>query len=298
MKFISFYKEKLGLKTSFEVFNYLISNLQATINSYDYFVNWDKVRNNFDEYKVELNILNALTDSKNLEQDCKSILEKYPEVIQVIPSLLAYRDKSVKILKSYESMLVDTIKFNKDLSVDNAYKFLVNTGFLDLIESKQIKSIPDYFIGVEAGLDSNGRKNRGGTAMEDLVEHYVKGLCDKNNYTYLTQASASEIKKNFDKDVKVEKSSKRFDFVINTDNGLYIIETNFYNGGGSKLKSTAGEYLSYQDKITDDGHDFIWITDGEGWITTKKPLEDTFNHNDYVLNLKMLKEKILEEIIK
>lgn len=46
-----------------------------------------------------------------------------------------------------------------------------------------------------------------------------------------------------------------------------------------------------------DGHKFIWITDGIGWNSTKLPLLETFNHIDYILNLDMVLKGILEDII-
>ena len=98
--------------------------------------------------------------------------------------------------------------------------------------------------------------------------------------------------------VTVDKTARRFDFAINTGKQLYLIETNYYGGGGSKLKATAGEYKTLYDIATKDGHTFIWVTDGKGWLTANRPLEETFYHNEYILNLNMLENGMLDDIVK
>ncbi len=133
--------------------------------------------------------------------------------------------------------------------------------------------------------------------MEEDVEFYVKDICQRNGYEYIREATAPKVKEEWGLTMTVDKSSRRIDFVINNGKGLYLIETNFYTGGGSKLKSTAGEYKAMFDYWKNDGHGFIWITDGKGWHTTKRPLEETFNHIDYMLNLDMVSKGIFEKIL-
>ena len=61
-------------------------------------------------------------------------------------------------------------------------------------------------------------------------------------------------------------STKRFDFVIKTDKQVYVIETNFYSSGGSKLNETARSYkMLAQESKKVDGVTFIWFTDGH-WL--------------------------------
>jgi type II restriction enzyme len=187
--------------------------------------------------------------------------------------------------------------FSKSISPEDGVFFMKESGFLNLLSNRNIKSIPDYFLGVEVGLDSNGRKNRGGTAMETITELFVKDICDRKGFEYIAQATAAKIKSKWNKDITVKNSSKTVDFAINTPQKLYLIETNFYGGGGSKLKSTAGEYSDIYNQWTSDGHQFIWVTDGIGWKTTQRPLRDTFNSTDYIINLDMIQKGILEGII-
>jgi len=174
--------------------------------------------------------------------------------------------------------------------------FVKESGLKDLIISQKIKNLVDYMIGVEAGLDSNGRKNRGGHSMESIIEFFIKDICESKEYKYLKEATSEKIKQEWGYDVPVDKSSRRYDFVINTGKELVIFETNFYGGSGSKLKSTAGEYRDLFN-VLNGKYKFIWITDGCGWKSTARPLRETFNHNDYVISLDMIERGILGNIL-
>ena len=133
--------------------------------------------------------------------------------------------------------------------------------------------------------------------MENLVEKEIKDLCNKNGYEYGTQMTAKKIKDKWGKEIPTDKAKRRFDFVINTEKQLILFEVNFYRGQGSKLKATAGEYIGLEKKLKASNLTFIWITDGLGWLTAQKPLEDAFMKNDYIFNLKMIKDGILEEVL-
>ena len=298
MKNNSAFKNILNCNNDDEVFSYLISTLKETIKSWDYFVNWKKVIHNYREVERSLNLLNTLVGKENIEEEALSLLTDYPQIIGVVPALLAEREKKISLLVTPNNFEVRRFDFSKPMSAKDGVLFLKESGFLKLISDRNIKSIPDYFIGVEVGLDSNGRKNRSGISMENLVEFFVKDICERNNYEYITQATADKIKAKWNKNITVTKSSKRIDFAINTPHKLYLIETNFYGGGGSKLKSTAGEYADIYHQWTNDGHKFIWITDGYGWKTTQRPLRDTFNTTDYIINLDMIQKGVLEELLK
>ena len=211
-----------------------------------------------------------------------------PHVKELVDSLQSQTNPN------WKAILID------DMSEDDTI-FMVNhcTGNdkrFELIVNKEIKNLVDYMIGVEAGLDSNARKNRGGHAMEDIVEVFIQDLCKKDGIRYLKEANADKIRQEFGYDVPVDKSSRRYDFVIDNGKELFLIETNFYGGGGSKLKSTAGEYRNLSD-VLDGKFKFFWITDGSGWKTTARPLRETFNHNDYVFSLSMLEQGILDQVI-
>ena len=301
MKQINFYNKK-QLTTPKDVFRYLVETILLNNRTWEYFINWDKVFNNVNQYKIELNILNSLCGSKDFDDELRFILQKYTDVIKVFPTLLGVRDKKIDVLDS--SVLPD-FKFrefdfgNPNLfsnDFENFVLFFEKSGLKKLIIDGGLTNIKDYTYGVEVGLDTNGRKNRGGTIMEDLVDDLLQKVYGLDNSTYTTQGSPSSVKEKWGVDLPVDKSSRRPDFVVYKNNKLYWIETNFYSGGGSKLKSTCGEYKSLYDFCNNNGVEFIWITDGEGWKTTLKPLEETFLHNDYIFNLSMVKDGVLNDL--
>lgn len=305
MKNLSFYKENIKCKNEDEVFDFLISNLKPSNMLWSYFVNWEKVLRNTKQIELALNNLNYLIGKDDFDKEFKFLLKENPNLAKVIPALVV-RDgsnkKNFKILVDYKNkkLVYEDYDFTKEkLSDEDIEKYLIfvkETGLKDLIINKKIKNLVDYMIGVEAGLDSNGRKNRGGHAMEDIVEAFIIDLCKKKKFRYLKEANSEKIKQEFGYDVPVDKSSRRYDFVIDNGKELFIFETNFYGGGGSKLKSTAGEYRNLFD-VFGGKYKFIWITDGLGWKTTAKPLRETFNHNDYLFSLTMLEKGVLEFLI-
>lgn len=304
MKWISTY-DKLGLTDNDDVFNFLVSSLKPSNMLWTYFVNWDKVNINTRSLEVNLNILNYLIGKEDFDTEFRALLKEHPSVIPVLPAL-AVRDgqnaKKFKIISSIENRKIVyedfdfTIKNPSDEDVERYLEFVTKSGIKNLFSKDGVKNLVDYILGVEAGLDSNGRKNRGGHSMEAIIEAFVKDFCERNGATYLKEANAAKIKLTYDIDVPVDKSSRRYDFVINYKDELSLIETNFYGGGGSKLKSTAGEYRNLHDTLAGRFR-FIWITDGYGWKTTKLPLRETFENNDHTLNLTLLENNALDSII-
>lgn len=301
MKYTKTFKERINCSNEDEVFDYLMSTLKDTITKWDYFVNWAKVFGNLRDIEIDLNIINYLIGKQNIEDEFKALLEKHPSIVRLIPILIACRQNKFNILASYDrnSFKYETFDFGKPETIEKSkvIEFAKSTGFLELLQSKRIKNIVDYVIGVEVGLDSNGRKNRGGKSMETIVEFFIKDICQRKSLDYIKEASSKNIAKRWGLKLKVDKSSRRVDFAINNKDHLFLVETNFYGGGGSKLKSTAGEYKSMFDFWKSDGHDFIWITDGYGWQTTRLPLQETFNYTDFVLNIDMVSKGLLEDIV-
>jgi len=302
MKFLSAYQELLGCNNGDEVFQYFISNLKPSNTLWSYFVNWDKVFQNIKDIEIGLNTLNYLIGKDDFDEKFINLIRQNPQLIKILPALAVSREKEFQILVDFENKKLNyenydfNIKNPTDEDLNKYLKFIINTGFKDVIISKKIKNLVDYMIGVEAGLDSNARKNRGGHSMEDIVEAFIKDICKKKGCSYLKEANAEKIKEVYKIDVPVDKSSRRYDYVVNVNGELTLFEVNFYGGGGSKLKSTAGEYRNLSD-VLNGKFKFIWITDGLGWKTTARPLRETFNHNDYLLSLAMLEKGILERLI-
>jgi len=212
--------------------------------------------------------------------------------------LLAVRESKLEIFDKQERT-TELFDFTSGNSIpDKYYEFLEKSGLAKLFKKDGVKNLVDYVMGVEVGLDSNGRKNRGGTLMEEIVEQFIKEFCAKHGLEYLAQARSRAILSKWGVMVQVDKSERSFDFAIfNPKNKkIKLFEANFYNGGGSKLKAVCGEFKSLFDELKAQDIDFIWITDGLGWHTTKRPLEETYNHNEYVFNLQMLEDGALEKL--
>lgn len=273
-----------------------LSKFRSSIANYEYYIDFDKVYRNVNEIKVELNILNSLIGSKNVEDDFKNIIAKYPETLKCIPILLAVRANEIYAIDGDGKFSYDFKKAN--YSPEQYAVFMRKTGLFELLEKHIIHTLVDYVTGVETGLDSNGRKNRGGHLMEDLVESFVVKAGFVKGKTYFKEMYIHEITELWDIDLSAisnsGKAEKRFDFVIKTDKCIYGIETNFYTGGGSKLNETARSYKQIaQEVATIDGFEFVWFTDGSGWTSARHNLEETFDVMEHIYSIDDLENNIL-----
>jgi len=301
MEYADIFARRIEQESPDEVFQYLVATLRNTVTGWDYFVNWAKVFDNIRDIEVDLNTLNYLVGKDDIEREFVVLLDRHPQLARLIPVLIACREKQFEILTDFNStdLIYETFDFGRPgaIAKERVVEFARSSGFLSLLQSKRIKSLVDYVIGVEVGLDSNGRKNRGGDCMETIVELFVKDICARHQLRYMRQATSARVRRDWGLVLSVDKSSRRVDFAVNNAGHLFLIETNFYGGGGSKLKSTAGEYRTMFDFWKRDGHEFIWITDGAGWRNTQHPLRETFDHTDCVLNLAMVAKGVLEDIL-
>lgn len=280
-------------------FNDWLSKFKASISDYTYYVDFEKIYKNVDKVKVELNILNSLIGSKNIEEEFQNILIKYPETLECIPLLLAVRSREIFVKDEIKEYL---FKFDKMVySIKDYIKFMRESGLFDLLQNHIINNLYDYVLGIEVGLDSNGRKNRGGHLMENLVESYIIKAGYKKDINYFKEMYLKDIEKKWNLDLSEmsghNTSTKRFDFVIKTDKQVYVIETNFYSSGGSKLNETARSYkMLAQESKKVDGVTFIWFTDGTGWISARKNLEETFNELETMYSIDDLDNGILNNL--
>ena len=280
-------------------FNEWLSKFKTSISDYTYYVDFEKIYKNVEKVKVELNILNSLIGSKNIEEEFQNILIKYPETLECIPLLLAVRSKEIFVKDEINEYL---FKFDKMVySMKDYVRFMRESGLFDLLQNHIINNLYDYVLGIEVGLDSNGRKNRGGHLMEDLVESYIVKAGYKKDVNYFKEMYLNDIENKWNLDLSEISSNnistKRFDFVIKTDKQVYVIETNFYSSGGSKLNETARSYkMLAQESKKVDGITFVWFTDGTGWINARKNLEETFNELETIYNIDDLENGILKKL--
>ena len=278
-------------------FNNWLSTFRESIANYTYYVDFDVVYKNFEDIKVELNILNSLVGSKNIEDDFEALIQRYPEVLKCIPILIAKREMDIYCMDTNGAFNYNFKKAN--YSIEQYKYFMRETGLFELISSRLVNNLVDYVIGVETGLSSNGRKNRGGHLMEDLVESFIQKAGFVKGVNYFKEMYLSDLENKTGLDLSVlsndGKTAKRFDYVIITKKCVYACECNFYSSGGSKLNETARSYktLALESKGI-DGFKFVWFTDGLGWISARNNLRETFDVLDTIYNIKELEDGILE----
>lgn len=282
-------------------FSAWFSTFRKSIATYSYYVDFRKVYSNVESIKVELNILNSLINSKNIKSDFEEIIITYPETLKCIPILLAVRNLEIPIMDDAEFLNFNFL--HPVLSTKEYAEFMDRSGLFDLLQNHLINNLVDYVTGIETGLDSNGRKNRGGHLMEDLVESYIQKAGFQKNINYFKEMYVSEISKKWKVDLSAVshkgKVEKRFDFVVKTNKQIYVVEANFYGSSGSKLNETARSYKTLSTEIdTIDGVSFVWFTDGKGWINARNNLEETFDVMEHIYCIEDMKKGIISKIFK
>ena len=284
-------------------FNAWLGKFKFSISDYGYYVNFKKVFENAEMYKVELNILNSLIGDKNIEKDFETLIVKYPEVLNCIPQLLAVRAAEI-YAQDDDGTFIYNFQ-NRNYPIEQYKVFMKKTGLFELIQNHIISNLVDYATGVETGLDSNGRKNRGGHLMENLVERYIQKAGFRKGKNYFKEMYLSDIQSKWGVDLSSlsnsGKADKRFDYVVKTSTTIYAIETNFYGGGGggSKLNETARSYKMIAEEAKNiQGFKFVWFTDGTAWNRAKHNLEETFDVLEDLYSIDDMENGIMNKIFK
>lgn len=280
-----------GVSSTEEYINLFFKTLMKTNQTYDYFVDWKKIKEKVRKYVKEISLLNSLTkiEPEERKRELKEIFKRYPETIPVIPSIIALREQNISILEIGERALYKTFDFSKRKLSDDEAEDIVNfcekVGILQLFG--EINDLYAYLLGVEVGLDSNARKNRSGKIFQDLV-----GLLLKRKLKDANLKIKSE-----DPNIIIRRK-KKADFVIYYENNpRIIIECNFYNTTGSKPIETANAYVELQREIRErKGITFIWITDGPAWEKMKSTIIQSFKKIDFPMNYNIAIEKISDVI--
>ena len=258
-------------------FNLFMSQLQETNQTLDVFCDFDQISQNVEDIKLSLCMLNSLIGSTDMRNSVETIWKRDKSAFNVMDILIAVRSEGKKkVLDSLGNCVVLDSLFE---SIDGVMEFLDNTGLTEIFQSKKINDLVDYVFGIETGLDTNARKNRSGHVMEGMVAR----ILDKNGIRYRQEVYSSE----WPEITKVlGDDEKRFDFVIKTKDKTYLIEVNFYSGGGSKLNEVARAYSDIAPKINSvPGFEFVWITDGIGWHSAKNKLQEAYSIIPSVYNL-------------
>lgn len=276
------------------------STFTDSIATYEYYTDFNTVYKNIDKIKVELNIMNSLVGSKNIEKDFDNLFKKYPEIRKCLPLLIAVREKEIKVVDDGEKLKYN---FTNIDDIELLKRFMRKTGLFDLISNHLVNNLVDYATGIEVGLGSNGRKNRGGHLMEDVLQGFIEKEGFVLNQTYFKEMYLKDIENKWNIDLSslsnLGKVAKRFDYVVKTKNCIYAFETNFYSSSGSKLNETARSYKMIAEESKNiKGFAFVWVTDGLGWVDARNNLEETFDVMDNLYNIKDLSNGKLKEILK
>lgn len=281
-------------------FSEWLSKFRTNISDYGYYVDFDKVYRNVDAIKVELNILNSLIGSVNIEEEFEQIVVKYPETLKCVPILLAVREREIYAIDGDGEFRYNFR--NPNYGIEQYKTFMRKTGLFNLIAKRIVSNLLDYVTGVETGLDSNGRKNRGGHTMENLVEAYIIKAGFVKEDTYFKEMKTNQAESKFGIDLSAlsnqGKTVKKFDFVIKAKKAAYGIETNFYGSqGGSKLTETARSYKNIAiEARTIEGFEFVWFTDGRGWTSARNNLEETFDVLEHIYNIDDMENGVMDRI--
>lgn len=265
-------------------FTVFMSQLKETNQTLDFFCDFDKIHNNVEEIKLSLCMLNSLIGATDMQRAVETIWKRDKSAFSVMDILIAVRSEGrKKVLNTLGECVILNSLFE---SVEGVMEFLTVTGLAEVFRSRKITNLVDYVFGVETGLDSNARKNRSGHVMENVV----KDIFESNDINFRTEVYSSEweaLTKALGDD------EKRFDFVIETTQKVYLIEVNFYSGGGSKLNEVARAYSDIAPKINAiEGFEFVWITDGIGWNAAKNKLQEAFNIIPSIYNLTSIEDFI------
>ncbi len=294
-----------------EIENIFVKTAITTNRDFRFFVDWDKIKKIIDKHKLEIALFDTLIKSKNFDKDLKNLLNKYPKAVEVVPMLLALseKDRSLVLVDDFlnwnfteHTYNFDANKFDPKKDLQRVVNFFDKTGLKKFFIEMSCKSILDYAIGVEVGMDTNARKNRSGTVMEKLLTEVIKSY--NLNYSIYTQKKFKTLKGILGTEFDT-LSNRKADFILvknGSDKKIWInIEVNFYNTSGSKPEEIVDAYINRQNEIKKKGGRFIWISDGAAWKAKnnkqQNQIKKAFENLDYVLNLHFVKDGLLKEIL-
>ena len=258
-------------------FDTFMSQLQETNQTLDFFCDFNKIVQNVNDIKLSLCMLNSLIGAPNLRKAVETIWQRDRTAFDVMEILIAVRDRGNKKVIDTKGRCVPLSSFFFD--IDGVMEYLESTGLAEVLQQQKIKDLVDYVFGIETGLDSNARKNRSGHVMERMIAR----IFTTNNISFRQEVYSSEWPEITN---VLGDDEKRFDFVVQKNGTTYLIEVNFYSGGGSKLNEVARSYSEIAPKINAvNGFEFVWITDGIGWRSAKNKLQEAYGIIPSIYNL-------------
>lgn len=277
-------------------FDAWLNTFVKNIYDYGFYIDFNTVYKNAARFEYEYNLLNVLIGKPNQEEEFQRLVETYPSVLKAVPSLIAVREAEIDATDEKGHFQYNFEQMN--LPIKQYVYFMRKTGLFDLLQNHIVRSVPDYVLGVETGLNTNARKNRGGDLMENVVERHLENIGLKKDKDFFKEMYAEDVEKRFGIDLSAltnnGEATKRFDFVVCLNDKVFGIEANSYGSGGSKLNETARSYKEIAiESQSIDRFTFVWITDGYGWRAAKNNLKETFDFLPTIYNINDLSEGAL-----
>ena len=300
IKQLALYQQFYDGADSRAVFGRFMASLQPRSTNWDYFIDPKRLDKVLAEVLDLIIYLDQLIGADDITDRFRQLIKNRPEAVKALPYLVGrWQDSSSITIESAATRLhLDFVNCDPQ-KIEDYCTFFNKSRLKELISQQNIRSLVDYVLGVEVGLGSHRRKNLTGNIMEAICGRKLESFCLNNNYDQpISQVSPDDIYQRWNFDLSHLKGNRRFDFAFSNHLGqLFLIEANFYNSPGSKLKATAGEYRNLCRNLTTSRQiKFIWITDGPGWKKTSRPLFDSFADIDYIINLDLLDRGFLEKI--
>jgi type II restriction enzyme len=295
----SFYLAHYGINSADAAFEHFTNTLQNYYNA-DFYVDWDKIYRRIERFRPELFLLSSLCGAQDKAKAARRLLVDYPKVISVLPLLMACRE-TVQLLEEQNAARVTTYSFPKnprtlsDAEIDHYIHFLCDSRVIELLD--HVKSVPDYVTGVEVGMDTNGRKNRGGECGIKAIRPFVEEALGKLSSIQSEKETTFDFLATQGCILPDAFRGERWDWAFWTKDKprrLVVMEVNHYGSGGSKLKAIARDYIGRYKVLADAGVGFIWVTDGRGWIKSRSALREAFDAIKYLINIKQAKDGQLE----
>lgn len=269
--------------------NYFFS-LQKDNRELSSFVDIDKIICNVDKVQIHLNSLNYLISGskKEFEKRVCNLFSLNKDCFLILPILIAVRDNFDSLINNFFSAC--------ELNIDIILSFFYQTNLYKLIFDGKINNFVDYVYGVEVGLDTNARKNRNGKLIEKYLSQYLHNyFCGSKYINIYEQKQLEHVVNMGNIKINYPQVNKKFDFIIiNTLNKkILLIESSFYNAGGSKISETSRSYYDIFKKIEEynSNINFLWVADGLGMKTIKKDIENKYSKN-YITNIHLLPSKL------
>jgi type II restriction enzyme len=300
---ISIYQNTLKTDSIESLISSFQNSIIVTNRTAEFFVNWEKVRKNAEELRIELSLMNSLIGSEEIEKDFKELIINYPEALRTIPILLAVRDLKFPVIIDFFNVKkgVKTMDFNKtrrstvsEKEIDGYLQFMKKSGLFVIFNST--KNLFDYVLGVEVGMDTNARKNRSGDAMEQLIKPVIEAASNEIGAKCLFQKKFKTV--GLHGRFPASLANRKTDFIVYKGNKFVNIEVNYYSGAGSKPEEIVDSYINRKNELEANGWKFIWITDGNVWKGSESQLTKAFQNMDYIFNINFSNQGLLKEALK